>query len=183
MGFSSWLKLGKNKNKDVNLVKIKEASINIGEMAAGHQTGAANALNRMLNQATLQTKLLMVQDGEYAQQVSQYALKMAQRLDCEIIALDISNRPLQYLGERQARESERFQALATSNAESFLAQAKAQGIQVRHLIKIGNQEEAIAQLSHDDAGIRYVLTKPDHVSATNQEQIQVPVFDLRCSRL
>jgi len=42
----------------------------------------------------------------------------------------------------------------------------------------------IARVSEENAGIRYVLSKPDEESLrVDQERAHVPVIDLRCSRL
>ena len=96
MGFIDWMRLGRKKNSDVRVTKIKDASVGLGEMAAGNQTAATTALTRMMAQKTASTKILVVQDGDHLTQVTDYALKMAERLDCEIIALDVSDRPLQF---------------------------------------------------------------------------------------
>ncbi len=126
----------------------------------------------------------MVQDGVHSQQVTEYALKMAQRLDCEIIALDVTEAPLQFSGDRREYEIQRFHTQAEESAEAFKLQAEGMGIVVKHLMEIDDQEKIIAKLSEKDAGIRYVLTKPDQeVVEANEERIQVPVFDLNCSRL
>jgi len=184
MGFTDWFALGMKKNKEVKIKKIKEKSVDMGAMAAGSPSEAAGALARMTDQKNAPTKVLMVQDGEYMQQVTDYALKMAQRLDCEIIALDVTERPLQFSGARKIRESERFMEMAGKNAEKFTSQAVAQGIKVEHRMDIGNSEEVIARLSADDAGIRYVLSKPEGEAASaDQKRPHVPVFDLHCSRL
>lgn len=184
MGFTDWFTLGMKKNKEVNVKKIKEKTISMGAMAAGSPSEAAGALARMLDQDSTPTKVLMIQDGEYLPQVTAYAMKMAQRLDCEIIALDITDRPLQFTGDRRARESDRFIDMARKNAEIFTTQAKACGIKVEHIMDIGDSEEIIARVSAADAGIRYVLSKPDQEDVrTSQERAHVPVFDLRCSRL
>jgi len=184
MGFAAWFKFGKKKNKDVNIQKIKRKSIDPGSMAAGNGSEAAKTLAMMVDQANAPTKVLMVQDGDYMPQVTEYALKMAQRLDCEIIALDVTNRPLQFTGERRARETDRFIEMAADNAEKFTILAKAQGIKVEHIMEIKDPEEVIARVSCADAGIRYVLSKPEEDAVrTEQERAHVPVFDLRCSRL
>lgn len=184
MGFTDWFRFKKKKNTDVNIKKIKEKSIDIGAMAAGNSHHAVEALSMMVDQKNAPTKVLMVQDGDYMTQVTDYALKMAQRLDCEIIALDVTDRPLQFNGERRERESNRFMDMATSNMEKFSIQAKAQGIKVEHIIEIHDPEEVIARVSGADAGIRYVLSKPEESAVrAEQERAHVPVFDLRCSRL
>ncbi len=184
MGFTDWFALGMKKNKDVKVKKIKEKSVDMGAMAAGSPSDAAGALARMLDQKNAPTKVLMVQDGEYMPQVTEYALKMAQRLDCEIIALDVTERPLQFSGDRRIRETDRFMDMARKNAEKFASLAKARGIKVEHIMDVGVPEEVIARLSAEDAGIRYVLSKPEQDAArADQERAHVPVFDLHCSRL
>lgn len=183
MGFIDWFTRGMKKNKNVNVQKIKTKNVDMGAMAAGSPSEAAGALARMMDQKNAPAKVLMVQDGEYMQAVTDYALKMAGRLDCEIIALDVTARPLQFSGDRKTRESNRFMDLARSNSEKFIAQAQAQGIKVEHVMDIGEPEEVIARVSTADAGIRYVLSKPEESAHTAQERVHVPVIDLNCSRL
>jgi K+-sensing histidine kinase KdpD len=184
MSFIDWFKLGQNKNKDVKVVKVKEKSIAPGAMASGSPAAAAQAMAQMLDQKKMPAKILMVQDGIHSPQVTDYALKMAQRLDCEIIALDVTVAPLQFAGDKQEYEIQRFYEQAEKGAEAFELQAQAMGITVRHVMEVDDPEKIIAELSQKDAGIRYVLTKPDQeVLDANEERIQVPVFDLNCSRL
>ena len=182
--FTDWLSLGMKKNKEVDVKKIKEKSVEIGTMAAGSPSAAAGAIARMMDQKNTPTKVLMVQDGEYMPQVTDYALKMAQRLDCEIIALDVTDKPLQFSGDRRTRETDRFMAMAKKNAEAFSRLAKDRGIKVEHKMDIGEPEKVIARVSAADAGIRYVLSKPEGETVrAGQERTHVPVFDLHCSRL
>lgn len=182
MGFTAWLGLGMKKNKDVKVKKIKESSVDMGAMAAGSPSVAAGALKRSMAGKNVPTKVLMVQDGDYLEQVTQYALKMALRLDCEIIALDVTEKPLQFSGERRVRESERFVEMAEKNATLFCDQARTQGVKVEHVMDIGEPEEIIAKVSNADAGIRYVLSKPEG-KISRKDRPFIPVFDVRCSRL
>jgi hypothetical protein len=109
---------------------------------------------------------------------------MAHRLDCEIVALDVSDEPLQYAGERKKREINRFYERAKINAENLKLKAEAMGVVCRHVIRVGNQEETIKALSERDKCIRYVLTKPaEEQLNAEQKSVRVPVFDLSCSRL
>jgi len=184
MSFFDWLKSGKGESKNVNVVKLKEESIGHGAMAAGSLTAGAESLAQMVDRKNMPAKILMVQDGIYSQQVTDYALKMAQRLDCEIIGLDVTERPLKFSGDRRQYEIQRFQERAEKSAELFANQASSLGIIYRHMTEIEDEEKVIFELSKQDAGIRYVLTKPDQaVLEANEERVQVPVFDLNCSRL
>jgi len=181
MAFLDWLKVRKNKNQDVKVVKVKEESIGIGEMAAGHPTGAAAAIKRMMDQKNGPTKVLVVGDGCFSDKLSDYSLKMAQRLDCAIVALNVTDAPLQYSDERREAEINLFYARAERNLEKYLEQANVMGVHVVHIMEIGDQEKAISELSAKDSGIRYVLTEPDH--GGEEGRVQIPVFDLACSRL
>lgn len=175
MGFSDWFPFG---SKKINNIGIAEGTVKGPSPAVG-----ANCLSTRLPQANAPTKVLIVQDGEYLKQVTDYALKIAGRLDCEIIALDVSEKPNHFSGERKALETEKFMDIARNNAETFTSQASALGIKVEHIMNIGVPEEIIASVSAGDAGIRYVLSKPEEESQSEQEVSHVPVFDLHCSRL
>jgi predicted enzyme involved in methoxymalonyl-ACP biosynthesis len=184
MGFTDWFGMAIKRNKEVDVKKIKKQNVDMGAMAAGSPSEAAEALGKMIDQKNAPTKVLMVQDGEYMTQVTDYALKMAQRLDCEIIALDVTEKPLQFSGERKARESDRFIEMARQNAKKFTSQATAQGIKVEHIMDIDKPEKVVARVSAADAGIRYVLSKPEgEMANADQQRPHVPVFDLHCSRL
>ncbi|MDD3815587.1 MAG: hypothetical protein PHZ02_13190, partial [Desulfocapsaceae bacterium] len=105
-------------------------------------------------------------------------------LDCEIIALDVTAKPLQFTGDRRTREVDRFMEMARMNAAKFTMQAMDCGIKVEHVMDVSDPQEAIARVSAADAGIRYVLSKPDEATVrANRKHSHVPVVDLRCSRL
>lgn len=184
MAFTNWFNFKSKKDSNVTVQKVNTESVDMGAMAAGSPSGAANALGRMLDQQNAPTKILMVQDGHHMQQVTDYAMKMANRLDCEIIALDVSAQPLQFSGDRKARETERFMEMARGNGEKFSLQAEAYGIVTEHIIEVGDSEAVIARVSAGNAGIRYVLSKPaEEALQKDQERAHIPVFDLHCSRL
>ena len=184
MGFTDWFKFGSKKDTDVTIQKVKKESVDMGAMAAGSPSEAAGALGRMLDQQNAPTKILMVQDGNHMQQVTDYAMKMAHRLDCDIICLDVSDKPLQFSGDRKERETERFLNMAKENGAKFAIQAKARGINTEQMSEIGDPQAIIAKVSKDNAGIRYVLSKPaEDVLQKDQERAHIPVFDLHCSRL
>jgi K+-sensing histidine kinase KdpD len=142
-----------------------------------------HAVNHLTASGNAATKILVVQDGEYLAQVTEYALKMAQRLDCDIIALDVTDIPLHVPEEQKESAINSFQEKASKNSANFTTQAATHGVNVRHMMEIGNQEDIIARLSEEDSSIRYVLTKPEDEYGGGEEQTHVPVYDLNCSRL
>lgn len=175
----------KRTKKGIQIEKVnKQKAPVIGEMAAGNLTVATQTLSQVIDQRHVSIKILAVQDGVSSSVLVDYAVKMAHKLDCEIIALDVSDEPLTFEGERRKRETTRFFERAQKGAETIQLKAEALGVSCRHIVQIGNQEETIKALSHEDKSIRYVLTKPEHEQLSTQKQkARVQVFDLSCSRL
>jgi K+-sensing histidine kinase KdpD len=171
-----------------NVIQVKklkrQKQQTVGEVAAGNLSAASKDVARMMEAANMATKILVVQDGEHSQVLVDYAVKMAQKLDCEIIALDVSEEPLDYSGERRQREINRFHQRAKRNAETIMLKAEAMAVACRHVAQVGTQEDTIKGLSREDKDIRYVLIKPaeEYVSA-NKKGARVPVVDLNCSSL
>ncbi len=178
------LNLGRRKAGDSNEMGNEHLIISqeVEDMATPNLTDTAHGATTVEHNTT--TKILTVQDGDHSSLLVDYAVKMAQKLDCEIIALDVTEEPLNFTGERREREISRFQQRARRNAETLRLKAEAIGVKCRHVVEIGNQEQIIKALSKDDAGIRYVLLKPaqEFVNA-DRRQARVPVVDLNCSSL
>ncbi len=175
----------KKQEQKIQLKKVnKQKPVVVGEMAAGNLTAAADGIAQMLEMDNMTTKILAVQDGEHSTALVDYAVKMAHKLDCEIIALDVSEEPLKHSGARRERAINRFNQRAQQNAETMHLKAETMGVKCRHIIRVGSQEAAIKALSQDDKSIRYVLIKPaqEQVSV-NKRQVRVPVVDLNCSSL
>ena len=178
------LNLGRRKAGDTNEIDNEHLIISqeVENMATQNLTDTAHGATIVEQDTT--TKILTVQDGDHSSLLVDYAVKMAQKLDCEIIALDVTEEPLNFTGERREREIGRFQQRARRNAETLQLKAEAMGVKCRHVVEIGNQEQIIKALSKEDAGIRYVLLKPaqEFVNA-DRRQARVPVVDLNCSSL
>jgi len=186
MDIRKFFSLGiKRDKKAIQIEKINKKKLpEVGEMAAGNLTAATNAMTQLIEEQQLSIKILAVQDGTYSPVLVDYAVKMAHRLDCEIIALDVSDEPLAYDGERRRRESTRFFQRAQRSAEAVLLKAEVMSVKCRHIVEIANPEDTIKALSQEDKSIRYVLTKPiQEQLGADQRQVRVPVFDLNCSRL
>jgi len=175
----------KRQGNEIQVKKLKrQKQPTVGEMAAGNLSAASKDVARMMEFTNMATKILVVQDGEHSSVLVDYAVKMAQKLDCEIIALDVSEEPLSYSGERRQREINRFHQRAKRNAETIMLKAEAMAVACKHVAQVGNQEETIKGLSQEDKCIRYVLIKPaeEKVSA-DRKRPRVPLVDLNCSSL
>jgi len=186
MNMKSFFSFSRKKTKTGVLVEKvnKQESVNVGEMAAGNLTAAVQTLSMAMDQQHSSIKILAVQDGVHSEVLTEYAVKMAHKLDCEIVALDVSEEPLSYEGERRKRETARFLERAQRSADIIQLKAEAKGVKCKHIVQIGNEEETIKGLSMEDNSIRYVLTKPEQEQLEDQKRkARVQVFDLTASRL
>lgn len=183
MALYNWLKSGKNNKQDVNVVKLKEENIGIGEMAAGHPAGAAASIKRMMAQKNGPPKILVVGDGRYSKKLRDYSLKMAQRLDCEIVALNVSEPPLPFAGPGAGTEVGMFPEPPMNNMGQFIEQSQVMGVNVKPVMQPGDRNQVIAELSAQDPTIRYVVSEPDYGKEEGIGEYPMLDLDLGYSRL
>ena len=100
------LQLGRRKaGDDIEIGDLgRGISEEVEKMATKNQKDSPQSLAQSAMQPNSTTKILTVQDGDHSTVLVDYAVKMAQKLDCEIIALDVSEQPLEHTGERRERE-------------------------------------------------------------------------------
>ena len=181
MVFTDWMGLAKKDNTDSGLIKPTEEYAGTGMRALGNASVARKPPGSVADPSQASSKILMVQDGEYHPQITEYAMNMARRLSCAIIALDIGNKPLQFSGDKKIRESDLFIEKARKNGMQFVAQAQTRGIRVTHVMDIGNSDEIIDRILKHDASIRYMLNQPTSATSQHDQNIdKVPVVSLHC---
>ncbi len=181
MAFLSWLIARKGWKQHIGIFKVREESIEMGSMASCHPASGAAAIRKMMDQKNSPTKILVVGNGAFTDRLADYCLKMAQRLDCAIVALNVTDSALQYSGQKQEEEIALFYESSEKKIKQYMEKADVMEVKVVHIMKVGNLERAISQLSAEDAGIRYVLTEPEYRG--EEVRVQIQVFDLACSRL
>ena len=177
MGFTDWLGLATKKSKACDSPEDCAQAVPVVQ-STSKSFPAAVETSRDEN---CLAKILMVQEGDYSSQITEYAIRMAKRLDCAIVAVDISNKPLHFSGERKIRESDRFIEKARKNGEQFVAFAESSGIQATHVMDIGDTDEIIARMRENDQNIQYVINRftPETVKHTQTVEQKIPVLALR----
>lgn len=181
MAFLNWLIARKGGKQRIRICKVQEESIEMGSMASCQPASGVAAIRRMMDRKNSLTKILVVGNGAFTDQLADYSLKMAQRLDCAIVALNVTDSALLYSGQKQEEKIALFYEASEKNIKQYMEKADAMGVKVVHIMEVGDQERAISQLSAQDAGIRYVLTEPEYQGEDCRGQI--PVFDLAYSSL
>ncbi len=128
-------------------------------------------------------KILVVSGESFSRPLMEYALKMAQRLDFEIISLNVNEEILSLSGAERERAEARFYGQAKRSAADFAAQGREMNVTVRSVVEINDKKKAIAAMEEQDPAIRYILSEPDPGGGKGgDDRIVNPVFNLVCSR-
>ncbi|WP_456385121.1 hypothetical protein [Desulfolithobacter sp.] len=128
-------------------------------------------------------KILVVGGDSFSEPLMEYALKMAQRLDFEIISLNIGEDMLTLSGTEREQEEVRFYERAKSSAADFAEQGRKMSVNVTSVIDINEKKKAIAEMEKQDSSIRYILSEPEPGRiGTAGGRVVNPVFNLVCSR-
>ena len=184
MSYHNWLKILSKKNDAIHIDKVPQESLGSEEMACGAPSVAAEKLARILEQQKATAKILVVGDGAFSAQLSDYAIRMGQRLDCEVVALSIFDKSSQQNNAQKADEAEHFKKRATLGASRFADKTISSGVKFSQLSRTGTKEIVIDQAVREIAGIRYVLTEPDAlVDEELSEHVQLPVIETTGSNI
>jgi hypothetical protein len=184
MSYPKWLKIIPKKDEDIHINKVKQESIDAGEMASGSPSAATEKLARIIEQRDAVAKILVVGDGLFSQKLSDYAIKMGQRLDCEIVALSIFDKHCRERRDPDESEKNHFIKRSELGAVSFADKAVGAGIKFYQLTKIGEREVIVDQVVKEIAGIRYVLTEPDdRIKEELSGRVQLPAINTPWSKL
>jgi len=102
-------------------------------------------------------RILVIGNGSFSGRLTDYAVRMGQRLDCEIVALSVYERGP---GDGE-REEALFRKRSSLGASAFADKAMGAGVKFHWLVRTGGRREVADQVVREVAGIRYVLSEPD----------------------
>ncbi|MCK4838221.1 MAG: hypothetical protein KAS94_05420 [Desulfobulbaceae bacterium] len=183
MSCPNWLKIVQEKNDEIHVGKIRQESIDAGETAAGSPTAATRKMARIIEQREATAKILVVGDGAFSAKLSDYAIKMGQRLDCEIVALSVFDKHSPERKEEGEGEPSHFIKRSELGGARFADKAAGSGVKFYQLAKIGAKEIVVDQVVKEIAGIRYVLSEPDDgIAEEHSQRVQLPVIATPGSR-
>ena len=104
-------------------------------------------------------KILMIQEGEYNREITEQAIEIAQRLSCEVLALDIAGNREQGRKIDTKAQDDRFPESVRNNNQ-FISLARARGIRATHNMDTGKVEDVVARIRAAHAGVRFVTCQP-----------------------
>ncbi len=128
-------------------------------------------------------KILVVSGESFSGPLVEYALKMAQRLDFEIISLSVNEEIVSLAGGEREQAAARFYERAKRAAADFAGQGREMNVRVTSVIDINDRQKAIEEMEQQEPAIRYILSEPDPQRAgKGTGRVVNPVFNLVCSR-
>jgi len=98
--------------------------------------------------------------GTFSQEIIDYALDMAKRMEYEILALstsDLSCDTFSLFPDSKKQICEDFDAIAQENSKNFALQAKAVGIKFSHNVEYSDVQAAIDNINKKIGGISFVV--------------------------
>lgn len=183
MSYPNWLKIVQEKKDEIHVGKVRQESIDAGETAAGSPTAATRKMARIVEQRNATAKILVVGDGAFSAKLSEYAIKMGQRLDCEIVALSVFDKHSQERKGDGEREQLHFVKRSEHGGARFADKAAGSGVKFYQIAKIGVKQGVVDQVVKEIAGIRYVLSEPDDgIAEEHSQRVQLPVIATTGSR-
>lgn len=184
MSYPDWLKITPRKKEKIHVGKVRPPEIDQGEMAAGSPSAASRKMARIIEQRDATAKILVVGDGVFSAKLADYAIKMGQRLDYELVALSVFSKCSPKGCDAGESEKNHFLKRAELGAASFADKAAASGIKLHQFAKVGPMENVVAQIVKEVAGIRFVLSEPDTaVPEGYSGLVQLPLIDTSGSEI
>ncbi len=177
MGILSWFKKDKKKGKGMGAASSTASALETAAVAAAFaEAGEHEHARAVLQQPPIPQKLLVVsQDDHFSNLLINYALDMAKRLDCELIAVNVTDAPRSLPEPERARAIEIFEEMAKKNAEILNEMAARKGVKVNHRVEIGDPERVVERLHANIPGIRCVVAEPEEKVEGYDEEI-IPVY-------
>jgi len=114
-------------------------------------------------------KLLVVTGNKLNSQVVEYALKVAVRLDLEIVVLFVDEETFYSNEEQRRRAVERFNTEVKAEAAGFAGLAWKMEVKVTTIVDVSDRESAIAKAIEQETKIRFILSGGVDTEAGNNE--------------
>ncbi|WP_457575003.1 hypothetical protein [Desulfolithobacter sp.] len=124
-------------------------------------------------------KILVVGGKAFSDALTAYALKMAQKLDLEIIALNVDEDILDLSEDEQAAAREAFFEAAEQSAADLAEKAESMDIKLTSMVVVNRIQTTIEHILNQECGVRYILSEPaSDRSEHHGDRVQNPVLQL-----
>jgi len=155
--------------------RIRESFDRTMEAITMAEAGAHDLAQEVILQAGQERpKILLVsKENSFTPPVMEYALQLAARVRCDLIALNV------YTGLAHSKgwalpfvnlRFEEFENEALQGAEPFRQQAGQAGVTVSHVVKCGPLKKILAEVNREIKRINFVITAPEI------KETEIPAF-------
>jgi hypothetical protein len=182
MGFLDFFK-SKKKNQDVQVTEHKRNIMQDAAAAAAFaEAGEHETARTMIDTPAGKRSILVIgREDNFSEILENYALNMAQRMNAELISLNVSEEPLNLVGDEREAATIRFRQDSEANVVSLKEKAMQNSITFSHLVEIGAESAALKKIHTQFPEVRYVLTEPDPEAVREAKgNVTVPVCDMAC---
>jgi hypothetical protein len=178
MSYHNWLKIVPRNTDEIQAGKVSRKSIRKRAAAVESPPDTAARQDRILEQQQATAKILVVGDGSFSAKLTDYAIKMGQRLDCEIVALSVFDKHCREGRDPGKEETAHFIKQSDLAATSFADKAASGGVKFYQLARVGTKESVVDQVVQEILGIRYILSEPDEAATEeHDEKAQLPAVN------
>ena len=103
-------------------------------------------------------KLLVVTDVNLSPRVAEYAIRVAVRLDLDVLLLFVNDPPSVPANGSPGENPAGFRVRAENAATEFTALARKSSVRVTSIIDLATRDEAIARTRKEEENIRFILS-------------------------
>lgn len=172
----SKVKVRKPQNETLQGTAVATAFAEAGEHDTAQEILDASSRNQtilVLNKGTVFSEVLM-----------KYAIEMAQRFNTKLLALNIMEVPTGLTREAIEATTRNFEKRVNQHIKRFAEKAEAKGIELDHIIRMGDEDQILREINNANSGIRYCLSEPSPETGVENEDMDessIPVLDLAYS--
>ncbi len=121
--------------------------------------------------------LLLGNEDLFPEDVVNYAIDLAERLDYDILALNVNDTKLSTTSsQRYLRQ--RFEDRAAQSAKIIKHKAAQRGVQCEHEVKFTDPESAVKELNHAVKRIEFIVMPSELNGEEVARMVSVPVFSV-----
>jgi hypothetical protein len=157
---------------------IREKLESYGEAVAFAEEGLHEEAREIIHPVITEKIKVMVVGNEdsFSPQVVEYAVGFAERMSCEIIALNVSPVSTESSSVEAFREElrEKFKTRSEENVAGFRDACGDKEIDFTHLVKFGEVEDCIKEACEELRRVEFVVTEPE--CCPEEEKVTIPVF-------
>jgi len=130
---------------------------------------------------TLGRKILVVgHEDSFSRPVIDYALGFAERMGYEIVALNVLHLPKdsKKVGPYCSLIAKEFQNTCEESIAEFYREAQERGIGFHHVVKVGDPDKCIKEVTDEIRRIEFVISEPEALPevVAKGEEVVIPVY-------